>query len=194
MKKPTLTTRQFLDAVGYANLEDFHHQCHVASLKLVQSEVLGVDCRVARGTTPGVGSQHSWVVVGKDCYDQTAWVVDPTLWSYVPEVKGVWIGKANERPHKPHGSGSIWEWGRPQHMGGETIELAADPGRDGRLFLELVGPLDYQGWSQLLHAPVEGWPAKEIIEAALDTPKLSQVVPIDIVGMITDRNPAGLYV
>jgi hypothetical protein len=40
---------------------------------------------------------------------------------------------------------------------------------------------------------VEGWPAAEIIDAIYNTPELTTWVPIDIVGMLTDRNPKGLY-
>jgi hypothetical protein len=44
------------------------------------------------------------------------------------------------------------------------------------------------------HAPVLGWPAGEIIEAVCDTPGLGEViVPVDRIGMLTDRNPDGLY-
>jgi hypothetical protein len=51
---------------------------------------------------------------------------------------------------------------------------------------------DRQGWSVLAHAPVGGWPAGEIIDAMCES-GLDAVIPIDIVGMVTDRNPQGLY-
>lgn len=191
MAKPKITQRAFEEAVGEP-LANFDRACHVASLRLVQSEVLS-EARVARGSCPGVGGQHSWVVLGGNCYDPDAWVVDPTLWSYVPEVSGIWIGRASERPHLPHGSGSIWDWGKPCSSGGDPVELARDPGPVARGFLELLGPLDMAGWSQLLHAPVGGWPAAEIVDAAMDTPELAVLVPIDRVGMLTDRNPDNLY-
>jgi hypothetical protein len=187
-----ITLERYLEAMRIESLDQVSHQCHSASVALVASGILGIS-RVARGTCPGVGSQHSWAVLGDDCYDPQAIVVDPTLWSYVPTVKGIWVGRADERPHKPHGSGSIWEWGKPYHHGGETIELAEDPGKDAKRFLDLIGPLDAGGWNQLLHAPVEEWPAKEIITAAYRTPSLSYLIPIDIVGMVTDEDPNGLY-
>lgn len=39
----------------------------------------------------------------------------------------------------------------------------------------------------------QNWPAAEIIAAIDDTKALSALVPIDILGMLTDRNPSGLY-
>lgn len=190
MKK--LSAKAFQEATG-DKLEDLARQCHVASLRLVQSGVLG-EARVARGTCRGVGGQHSWVVLGRDCYDQKATVVDPTLWSYDPTVEGIWIGPASERPHEPFGSGNIWTWGKPCATGGEIIELATDPGPSARSFLELLGPLDRTGWHTLLgEAPVGGWPAREIIEAAYQQEELAVLIPIDRVGMVTDLNPEGLY-
>ena len=64
---------------------------------------------------------------------------------------------------------------------------------DARAFLELVGPLDYHGWGVLAHAPVQGWPSGEILAAITDTKPLAVLVPIDRLGMLTDRNPGGLY-
>ena len=60
------------------------------------------------------------------------------------------------------------------------------------MFLNLLGPLDKNGWITLAHAPVERWPAGEIIDAMCES-GLEGYVPIDIVGMTTDRNPSGLY-
>lgn len=171
-------------------LENFAAGCHAASIHIVKSGVLG-ECRVARGSCKGVGGQHSWVVLGNDCYDKRATVVDATLWSYDKDVEGIWIGRANERPHLPHGAGSIWQWGRPAPASGPVIELDADFSREARSFLDLLGPLDREGWMMLgSYAPVEGWPAAEIL-AALD--EVMPCVPIDRIGMLTDLNPGGLY-
>jgi hypothetical protein len=184
-----------------APLEDWAAQCHAASVKLVQSGRFDV-CRVARGSCTGVGGQHSWVVLGDDCYDMDATLIDPTLWSYDDTVTGVWVGTYRDGKHTPHGKGSIWAWGRPDEATGPVIELTPrEPFSQSALdFLELLGPLDREGWIMLAHAPVEFWPAAEIIDAMCETPHptipnqtLEGYVPIDIVGMVTTRNPGGLY-
>jgi hypothetical protein len=188
----TIDREAITEALG--GLDKWSHQCHGASIHLVKSGVLGTDCRVARGSCPGVGGQHSWVVLGMDCYDPTAKIIDPTLWSYDPTVDGVWMGLASERPHTPHGAGSIWNWGRPESGDGEIIGLAANLSPSAEMFLDMVGPLDIDGWVRLFSlAPVEGWPAGEIIEAAWRTPDLRALIPIDRVGMLTTLNPEGLY-
>lgn len=175
-------------------LDQWHHECHTASIKLVQSGLLG-ECRVARGACTGVGGQHSWVVLGNDCYDDDAEIVDPTLWSYDPEVQGVHYGSYLDGRHTPFGKGSIWKWGRPEPARDEPIELT--PRRpfsaQALLFLHMLGPLDRKGWAMLAHAPVEQWPAAEIIDAMCEDERLEPVIPIDIVGMVTQRNPGGLY-
>jgi hypothetical protein len=184
----------FRDVAGQvlAPLDGWAHQCHTASLKLAQSGHFGV-CRVARGSCEGVGGQHSWLVLSNDCYHPTATIIDPTLWSYDQTVQGVWVGTANVR-HRPHGAGSIWAWGRPNEATGPVVELTPRKpfSRSARGFLEMLGPLDEAGWIALAHAPVEGWPAGEIIDAICES-GMEVYVPIDIVGMVTDRNPQGLY-
>jgi hypothetical protein len=188
----TIDSAEIVSALG--GLDQWSHKCHQASIALVQSGVLGTECRVARGSCPGVGGQHSWVVLGMDCYDPLAKVIDPTLWSYDPTVDGVWVGLAGERPHVPHGAGSIWQWGRPEPGDEEPIELAVPVHGWAEEFLSLLGPLDITGWARLFsQAPVEGWPAGEIIEAAWNTPDLRPLIPIDRVGMLTTINPEGLY-
>ena len=69
-----------------APLDDWAGQCHAASLKLVRHGDLGA-CRVARGACRGVLGQHSWVVLGDDCYDKLATIIDPTLWSYTDKCQ-----------------------------------------------------------------------------------------------------------
>lgn len=173
---------------------DWARQCHMVSLAIVRSGLLPEEARVARGHTPGVVSQHSWAVLG-DPYDDEATIVDATLWSYVRSTPTILVAQASDRPHVPHGSGSIWAWGRPPEPVSEVIELASDPGERANDFLRLAAPqgLDRQGWMVLAHAPVGGWPAKEIITAMSETLELRAMVPIDILGMITDLNPNGLY-
>lgn len=176
-----------------APLDRWATQCHAASIELVRSGKLG-EARVARGTCRSVAGQHSWVVLGNDCYDENATIVDPTLWSYDNSTSGVWVGTYRDGIQRPHGKGSIWEWGRPAEAVNEPVELTPrkpfSPAAES--FLRLLGPLDAEGWRMLAHAPVEGWPAGEIIDAMCES-GFEAVLPIDIVGMTTERNPSGLY-
>lgn len=183
---------EFRDLTGRP-LTDFAQDCHAAALSLARELGRG---RVARGTCQGVGAQHSWFVDGDDCYDEHATLLDPVLWSYQNVEPYVWKGTQEDSPfHVPHGHGSIWQFGQPPLPLKPVIELAVDPGEDARHFLEFAAPrgLDLAGWSVLLHSPVEGWPAAEIVATAYDTPRLKSIIPIDIVGMLTDINPGGLY-
>lgn len=174
--------------------------CHAVSLALVKSGILG-ESRVARGMCRGVAGQHSWVVVGDDCYAGDAHIVDATLWSYDGSITGVWTGRASEGRHRPHGAGSIWtEGGRPPLPSEKTIPLNGRAwdrmSLEAKQFMFDLAPvgLDLRGWHCVGHLPVGGgWPAREIFEAMLDTPGLGSIIPIDVVGMLTDRNPGGLY-
>lgn len=168
-------------------------QCHSVSLKIVKSGLLR-GARVARGTCEGVGGQHSWVTLG-DPYDVDAPIIDATWWSYKPGVEQIYIGSLEEGWHLPHGYASIWKWGKPIAGDGDPIDLTPsfELSKAAQVFLELLGPLDRQGWATLSSAPVLDWPAGEIFAAMDDTERLSSLVPIDILGMTTDRNPGGLY-
>jgi hypothetical protein len=192
--KPELSSAQRAAVMDELEpLSQWARRCHGASIAIVNAEIFPV-ARVARGFTEGVTGQHSWVVLGDDCYDPKLTIVDPTLWSYDDAVQGIWVGRRmGKSSHVPHGAGSIWEWGRPVSGGEEIMKLEPrEPFSEQALrFLELLGPLDRQGWARLANAPVEGWPAAEIMPAINDT--IGPLVPIDIIGMLTDRNPAGLY-
>lgn len=176
-----------------APLTRWAHDCHAASITLVKSGALP-PARVARGSCVGVGGQHSWVVLGDDCYDRNAVIVDPTLWSYDDDVQGVWVGTYRDGKHTPHGTGSIFQWGRPNEATGPVVELTPrEPfSAEARRFLDLLGPLDQEGWIMLAHAPVQNWPAGEIIDAMVES-GFGAFIPIDIIGMTTDRNPGGAY-
>lgn len=172
-------------------LSTYHHQCHAASIELVRQ---GIATRVARGTCPEVGV-HSWAVIG-DCYDDDATIIDATLWSWRKDVSGIFVGKVSKYGHRPSGKGSIWDWGRPTCGTGKLIKLTPkfSLSRAAVAFMELLGPLDRAGWETLANgAPVQGWPAGEIFAAMDDTKALTAVVPIDKLGMLTDRNPGKLY-
>lgn len=196
---PLAAARELIASPEFAAVldpfDEWAHQCHAASLHLVKSGICGPDARVARGVCRGVPGQHSWVVLGRDCYQPKAILIDPTLWSYRDDVIGVWVGRASQFGHAPHGSGSIWKYGRPPAPVDEPVELTPTVPLSpvACRFLDMCGPLDRRGWMFLASAPVEGWPAAEIITAMDDTVALGALVPIDRLGMLTDRNPDGLY-
>ncbi len=193
-----MTHHQLAKAVATAigPLERWAGNCHAASLAVVRA---GLAHRVARGTCLGVPSQHSWAVAGSDCYSPNARIIDPTLWSYVAEPPVVLVCSARRGLHRPHGAGSIWKYGRPRPAppGASVVRLSPSSRRrlsDAALdFLSLLEPLDRTGWQLLAEAPVGGWPAAEILAAMDDTRELATLVPIDTLGMLTDRNPGGLY-
>lgn len=182
-----------LDVLG--PLDQWSHQCHAASLTVVKADVIP-GARVARGSCVGVGGQHSWIVVG-DPYDDDVMIIDPTLWSYRPDVAGVWTGtRSTFGWHTPQGHGSIWKAGRPDFPVDEPFDLAEAVGHEwsesARLFIDVLGPLDEDGWRQLAHLPVGGWPSKEM-HTVMQAHHKTRWAPIDIVGMATDLNPSGLY-
>jgi hypothetical protein len=171
------------------------NRCHEISLALLRTGVFGRG-RIARGGCQGVSGQHSWIVLGDNCYDRRATIVDPTLHAHRTDVDGIWVGTAYEvKWHRPHGAGHCFSGGMPTWHGGEFIDLIpAGPLKPSvQSFTAILGPLDCRGWAEVAHMPVGGWPAAEIIGAMLDTPALARLVPVDIQGMVTDRNPGNLY-
>ena len=124
-------------------LKQWAHNCHGASMRLVDT---GIGDRVARGFCRGVGSQHSWAVIGNDCYDADAVIIDATLWSYRNDVKGIYIGKVARYGHTPHGTGSIWEWGKPVSGSGAVIRLTPKTklSRTALEFLRMIEPLEWR--------------------------------------------------
>jgi hypothetical protein len=183
-----------LEAVVGSPLPTWAGHCHQISLAIVRAEVFPGG-RVARGTGKGVTSQHSWIVVGPDCYAPKAQIVDPTLFAYHEDIEGVWYGSAKDKMHTPHGSGSIWDDGRPGNAepGQEVWLDKANLSEAAKTFLSFVEPLDYHGWCRLASLPVGGWPAAEIHGAIARDKRISGAAPIDIVGMLTDLNPNRLY-
>lgn len=183
-------------------VREWYRNCHVASLRIVRTGAFG-PARVVRGTAGGVMSQHSWIVIGAapqgatrpDPWDGGAVIADPTLWSYQGGEPCVQFAKNSLKTHVPHGTGSIWGYGRPANCPpGDAVELGwtQPPSQAAQVFLDILGPLDKRGWIELAHCPVQGWPSGEIIAAVADTFG-SAHVPVDILGMITERNPHGLY-
>lgn len=191
-----LVDEQAVARIIGAPFEMSARNCQEVSLAIVRSGLLSV-ARVARGTCRGVDGHHSWVVVGTDCYATGVPIIDPTLWSYDPAVTGVWHGvSANNGRHVPHGGhSSIWTLGPPARATGPEVRLTPQTplSANAQRFVDVVGPLDLRGWMLLANAPVLGWPAAEILAAMDDTSELAALVPIDRLGMLTDRNPGGSY-
>ena len=193
-----LPVLDYEQAIG-RSLTDWTRDCHGVSLALVRSglvtEVTGHRARVARGYAAGVDSQHSWIVLGDDCYGATVPVLDLTLWSYLPKAPVVYTGMAGALPHRPHQSDSIFAAGMPTNQGGPVVELTPSKplGLRAEGFLRILGPLDARGWSQLAHSPMQDWPSSDIVSAMYETKELTALIPIDIVGMLTEHNPGELY-
>jgi hypothetical protein len=188
----TLTKEVLAEAIDIPT-DQWEGACHAISLAAVRSGLFEGG-RVARGFAAGVASQHSWVTLG-DPYEKDVTIIDPTLWAYVDSVYDVFMGSLRDGIHHPHGEGSIWDWGRPTASGGEIIEAdTAGLSTTALDWLNMLGPLDWMGWNQLLsQAPVGGWPASEIVTWAAGIDKLSPIIPIDRKGMLTDLNPNDLY-
>lgn len=204
MKPEDLTEAAIVEAMcdkepaHYQDFDDFAKDCHSVSLALVRSGLLGTGgprLRVARGSCYGVGGQHSWVVLG-DPYDAKAKIVDITLWSYDDTVPRIWVGDSVWGRHCPKGNDWIFNTDKPCSRGGEPLLLEGDRmSPRARQFLRTIGPLDAPGWAALWsRSGMLGWPAKEILEAFVDQyPTMAGLVPIDIYGMVTNRNPQDLY-
>lgn len=187
------TKVKLVDAIG--GLDKWSHRCHECSLALVRTGILPDVARVARGVCRGVALQHSWVVLGNP-YDPRAPIIDGTRWSWTgstPTLDYYPTGRSHE--YIPKGAGSIWDYGKPPLPLGDVIELEAELSPLAQSFLELAAPrgLDRDGWHVLANSPVSGWPAGEILGAMYDDDRLRPLIPIDVVGMVTDRNPEELY-
>ena len=109
-------------------VERWAQQCHAVSIAIVRSDVLPrlgwPDRRVARGSCRGVLGQHSWIALGRDPYEITVPIVDPTLWSYRDDVDSIFVGFGDTYHHTPHGgTGTIWQYGAPPLPEREPIEL-----------------------------------------------------------------------
>lgn len=189
MTLPSEQVASIADAIG--GLEEWRHQCHAASLAVVRTGLLPDDARVARGWHPKLKGQHSWVVIG-DPYDPSM-ILDPTLWSYTDEDPHLLV-QDGAGCYSPHGSGSIWKYGKPAPPTGEVFDVNDNWSDFARSFFDMIGyGLDRRGWAFLASAPVLGWPASEIITAMYRDERTASLVPIDIVGMVTEENPGNLY-
>lgn len=208
---PVTSVRRFLDirhraeeALADFPMEQRSKNCHATSIHIVASGVFGPEARVARGTHHAVVGQHSWVVIPGITrnervplvYDIHATVIDATLWSYDRHYDVIAVVENVLITWLPHGWGNIWDYGPPRRMEVDSTDYS--PRLEGLSeeaadFLRRIGPLDVFGWMRLFSSPMMGWPSQEIITAAAQDPVLRPLIPIDIVGMLTDLNPGGLY-
>lgn len=111
------------------------------------------------------------------------------------------VTTSREGGYAPHGDMdglNIFRWGRPDNCTADNqieLEPSFTLSTEADMFLSMLGPLDWEGWAMLAGtAPVHGWPSGEIIAAIADTPDVAACVPIDRLGMLTNRNPNGLYI
>lgn len=194
----TPTLQEMADAIDLP-LDRWRGNCHSVSLRIVKQGLFGPS-RVARGVCKGVSSQHSWVVCSRDdlaCYDRKVRIVDPTLHCHRDDTDGLWEGSLEDGLHAPHGYANIWEMGCPVPGGQPAIRLELPP--QAQMFIELMErvtgrPMDHGGRNRLFNGALAGVPVMpEIVKAAYGHDELRGWIPIDIVGMLTDVNPGGLY-
>lgn len=202
MSAPTIELPGIDELVARAGmpLGTWWHNCHNVSHALVRAGIWP-GARVARGWAKGVTGQHSWVILDADPYDPDTRIVDPTLWTYDMLTPGVVATTVDAGSHRAHGHGPhIMQAGRPDAPTGDTIELSrrgraclSNGSLGGKFWMDMFGRLDRRGWSTVLNGTMVGWAAAEIVEAAWWTPELRHIVPVDLVGMLTDVNPMGVY-
>lgn len=190
----SVTLEEVEDIVG-SPAASWENRCHEISLKIVKSDLFPY-ARVARGTAVGIGSQHSWVVLNKNVYNRYALILDPTYYVNIGHDPLLWWGTTDDGIHYPKGHESIWDVGLPLSPVFENTSYRFS--RDGLSaaaisFLHMIEPLDIQGWAKLANGPMVGWPSEEIIARMYEDDLLRPLIPIDIVGMVTDINPKGLY-
>lgn len=192
MQTLELTVEGVAEVIGVPT-EAWKDACHAISLEVVKAGLVPGG-RIGRGWATGVNGQHSWVFVGDDPYDPYALIVDPTLTVNWGKEPSIWQGTLRDKVHRPHGMGDIWQFGRPPYPVEEIIPLPTEGLSEWAIeFLDILGPLDRRGWHALLKGPMEGWPSKEVVTAASKVSTLATLIPIDILGMLTDANPGGLY-
>lgn len=195
MTDPFFVLRETARSALGGSLERWACQCHAASLALVKAPLMP-EGRVVRGWCDHVFGQHSWMVVGMNCYDPDALIIDPTLWSYDDVVEDIWVGRMGDRPeHMPHHNWTFWDH-KPKRGPGEDIPLERydSLGRAARMYMDLILPLDYKGWCNFAtHVGALGWPVGQVVEAMYAQKNLRGALPIDLIGMTTEINPHGLY-
>lgn len=183
--------QELIDAIG--GLEQFAHQCHACSLQLIRTGLLPKSARVARGWHVEIQSQHSWVAIGNP-YDPNTTIIDGTLWSYTTGDPFLHVGPS--RDYKAHGAGLIGPFRAPEPKNKVlTPKGASKLSPAATRWLKMIAPkgMDVVGWMKLVNGPMGGWPSDEIIPVLADDNQFNGLIPIDIVGMLTDKNPGNLY-
>lgn len=170
------------------------NRCHEVSLQLLKSHLFeDVDARMARGWGMQIRGQHSWIVLGDNVYDDETYVIDPT-WSATHSNKAMIMFVKNLTVHRPHGYGVLSTF--PESSGGDEL-VPDDPSPSVKSWLDLarivVGPLDRKFWLGLFNGPMQGWPSRELVAWGYGQEGLRALIPMDIVGMLTEENPMGLY-
>lgn len=183
-----------LDLPDYPRSEWQKHSWEI-SLAIVRSRRFNT-ARVATGYAEGISGKHYWVCLGSDVYSKLTPILDATLWSAPPFDSDVlWSGSLASGIHRPLGMGYIWDYGYPENSSfREAIRLPEDDlSLSAKYFLARLGPMDLSGWKRLMLSPMQGWPSGEILAAMKEHPQLSGIVPLDLEGMLTSRNPGGLF-
>ena len=91
----------------------------------------------------------------------------------------------------------MFQHGYPVLGDGEAIPLAVSPGPKANAYLRELARangrhrqgIDLEGWLRIATGPMEGWPARQVIEAMLDTPALVGLVHRDVHPGVADRLP-----
>lgn len=197
MSTPTMIPRLTIqDIVEVTDLprSAWHTNTKQVAHDLVRSGLLPT-CRVVVGFVSGVEGEHSWVTTSWDVYDKYALIVDPTMWTFRADIPDVWMGTLHDGLHHPKGEGFIWDSGYPENSSFQDTILLPQNGLStyAKYFLSRVEPLNVAGWTALMRLPMQGWPAGEILARMKEVPTLAPLVPEDLEGMLTEKNPGNLY-
>lgn len=190
---PTISMQDLADIVTIP-LGHWHFNAHRVCLDIVRSGLFPYS-RVVEGSARGVHGTHHWLTLSEDVYDKYGTIVDPTLWCHDPSLQGVWIGTLQEEIHHPRGEGYIWDHSYPENSSFKgTVSLNKEGlSTQAKYFLSRVEPLNLDGWRRLMRSPMQGWPAGEIIDQMKHSAELAAIVPEELEGMLTNRNPSGAW-
>lgn len=146
----------------------------------------------ARAGADGAGSpRRSDVGLGaaspKAVYNPKSMAIDLSAWSYRKGSPCMDIGTQKSMKMAPHGSGSIWDYGRPERGDGENLTLPIEPKSDLDRFMKICFPNGYDraGLMGLANAPVENWPAAEFHQAMVDA-GFEHLLRIDVLSHLLD--------